>query len=262
MTRRRVGLTLEIVFPLVVLGVWAAISGAADFFFFPPLSEVLSTFRETWLFERASSDMLPSLRRLGLGYAIAVVVGVGLGILLGWYRTAGRLADPLVEFMRALPATVLLPLGIMILGVGETMKVLLIALGSVFPILLNTIDGVRGVDPVLLDTASTLRVRGRRRLTHIALPAAMPQIMTGARISLSVAFIVMVSAELLASDDGIGRSVLVAQRSFLMSEMWAGIILLGVLGYLFNAAFSVLEWRLLRWHRGARASVERDTGIG
>jgi ABC-type nitrate/sulfonate/bicarbonate transport system permease component len=120
---------------------------------------------------------------------------------------------------------------------------------------LNTIDGVAGVEPTLRETAEVYGIGWRDRVLRIILPAAAPQIFAGMRTSLSLALILMVISEMVASTNGIGYFVLQSQRSFAIAEMWSGILLLGILGYVLNALFVVVERRVLRWHRGARASA-------
>jgi ABC-type nitrate/sulfonate/bicarbonate transport system permease component len=198
------------------------------------------------------SDVLPSLARLGAGYAIALVAGVAIGVPLGLSRTARRAASPIVEFLRSIPPPALLPPAIVVVGVGNSMKALIIAFVCVWPVLLNTIDGITGIDPTLNDTTRVYGVRGLDRLRRVVLPAAGPQIFAGMRTSLSLAVILMVISEMVASTNGIGFFVLQSQRSFAIPEMWSGILLLGILGYLLNLAFALVERRVLDWHRGAR----------
>jgi ABC-type nitrate/sulfonate/bicarbonate transport system permease component len=246
---------LEITVPIALLALWAVWSASSDTFYFPPLTDILETFNDTWLFERVGSDVVPSLERLFVGYAIAVVVAVAVGIPLGLSSTARRAASPIVEFLRAIPPPALLPFAIVVLGVGNSGKVFLIAFVCIWPVLLNTIDGVTGIDPTLRETARVYGVSGRDRLLRIVLPAASPQIFAGMRTSLSLALILMVISEMVASTNGIGFFVLQSQRSFAIPEMWSGILLLGLLGYALNLIFVLVERRVLAWHRGARASA-------
>ena len=242
---------LEVVVPLALLALWGVWSASSDTFYYPPLTEILETFMDTWVFERVASDVVPSLLRLGAGYAIAVVVAIAVGIPLGLNPTARRAASPIVEFLRAIPPPALLPLAIVVVGVGNLMKVLIIAFVCLWPVLLNTIDGIRGIEPTLNDTARVFGVRGLTRLRLITLPAAAPQIFAGMRTSLSLAVILMVISEMVASTNGIGFFVLQSQRSFAIPEMWSGIVLLGILGYVLNVIFVLVENRVLAWHRGA-----------
>jgi len=259
MTKERrfkvLAVTLEILVPIALLGLWAAWSASSDTFYFPPLTDIFEKFQETWLFDRVGSDVVPSLERLAFGYVIAVVVAVAVGIPLGMNPTLRAATSPIVEFLRAIPPPALLPFAIVVLGVGNSGKIFLIAFVCLWPVLLNTIDGVTGIDPTLNETARVYGVKGRDRLWRIILRAASPQIFAGMRTSLSLALILMVISEMVASTNGIGFFVLQSQRSFAIPEMWSGILLLGLLGYLLNVAFVLIERRVLAWHRGARASA-------
>ena len=247
---------IEIVTPLLMVAAVWAYTASADSYYYPPLGDVFTAFADTWVFERFSEDVLPSLGRLAAGYVIAAVLGVGLGVLLGLNPTLRRMASPVVEFLRAIPAPALIPFAILVLGVENDAKIFLIAVVCVFPILLNAIDGVAGVEPTLLDTARVYRIGRLDRLRYVVLPAAAPQIFAGLRTSLSLSLILMVISEMVASSNGIGYFILQSQRSFAITEMWSGILLLGLLGYLFNAVFTLVERRVLAWHTGARAGAQ------
>jgi ABC-type nitrate/sulfonate/bicarbonate transport system permease component len=253
--RRWLETGLEVTVPLLVLVVWGLWSAGSDTYYFPPLTDILSTFADTWLFERVGSDVVPSMVRMGLGFGIAAFVGIGAGLLLGLSARGRRAAAPIVEFLRAIPPPALLPFAILVIGVGNSMKIFIIAFVCLWPILLNTIDGVTGVDPTLNETTRVYGIAGRDRLWRVMLPAASPQIFAGLRTSVSLALILMVISEMVASTNGIGYFVLQSQRSFAIPEMWSGILLLGILGYALNGAFVLIERRALRWHRGARASA-------
>ncbi|SDJ74249.1 ABC transporter permease [Nonomuraea jiangxiensis] len=249
-------LALQLVVPVVLLaGIWWW-TGQAGSFYFPPASEVARYFADLWLFERVGGDVLPSLGRMFAGYAIAVVVGMVLGTALGLSRLLRTAADPVVQFLRALPPPALIPFALLLFGAGDWSKVFIIALGTVWPILLNTIDGVRGVESQLLDAARSFQIPAGARLTRIVLPAATPRIFAGMRTSLSIAIILMVVSEMVASDNGIGYFVLESQRSFAIPEMWTGIVLLGVLGFVLNWLFVVMEARVLFWHRGLKGNSD------
>jgi ABC-type nitrate/sulfonate/bicarbonate transport system permease component len=255
-SRRALLATVEVAAPVAVIAVIWFWSAGSDVYYFPPLKDVLNTFKDTWLFERVGSDVVPSLVRLFIGYFIAVAVGIGGGVALGMSPVLRRVAAPIVEFLRAIPAPALLPFALLVLGVGNDSKIFVIAFVCLWPILLNAVDGVSGVDPTLTDTGRVYRIPASDRLRHVVLPAAAPQIFAGMRTSLSLALILMVISEMVASSNGIGYFVLQAQRSFAIPEMWSGIILLGLLGYVFNAVFLLFERRILAWHRGARAGSE------
>jgi len=257
MTKRTklLGLGLEILVPLAAVGVLAIWTSQQDSYYYPPLGDVLSTFNDTWLFERVGSDLIPSLERMAVGFVIAVVAGVSFGLLLGRSRRARIAATPIIEFLRAIPPPALLPFAILVMGVGSGMKIFIIAVVCVWPVLLNTIDGASSLDLTLEDTTRAYSISKRDRLLRVVLPAAGPQIFAGIRLAVSLALILMVISEMVASTNGIGYFILQSQRTFAISEMWSGILLLGILGYALNMVFVMIERRVLRWHRGAHASV-------
>jgi len=255
MSRRAAVIALEVAVPVALLAAWWVWSAGSTTYYFPPLTNILTSFENLWLFERIAPDVLPSLARMFAGFALASVAAVALGLLLGQSRTAYRLASPIVEFLRAIPPPALLPFGILVLGVGDGMKIAIIALVCLFPVLLNTVDGVRGVDPLVLETARAYGIRGLERLRRVVLPSALPQVFAGMRTALSLALILMVISEMVASTNGIGYFVLQSQRSFAVADMWAGILLIGLLGYALNGLFVLVERRVLGWHRGARGGA-------
>jgi ABC-type nitrate/sulfonate/bicarbonate transport system permease component len=252
--RRAVYVTLEVLVPVVIIAVWWWTSNNSTSPYFPPLGDILQAFRDNWLFRHVPTDAVPSLARMGTGYGIAVVVGISLGMLLGLIPLFSRALGPPLEFLRAVPPPVLIPVAILALGIGNNMKVFVIVAGCVWPILLNTIDGVRGVDPTLLEMSRSYGLSSARQWSRVLLPAALPQIFSGLRAALSIALILMVISEMVASTNGIGYFVLDAQRTFAIPKMWSGIILLGVLGYTHNGLLMLVERRVLRWHRGFRSS--------
>ena len=251
---RRVALiAVEVLTPLVVILIVLAVTNAGAGFYLPPLQDVLVAFQKNWLFARIPTDVLPSLVRLLSGYLIACALGVALGILLGRVRWLRRQAMPVVEFLRAIPPPALLPFTLVAIGVDSTAKIALIAFVCVWPVLLNTIDGIGGIDPTLRQTGQVYRIPRLDSLLHVELRAASPQILAGMRTSLPLALILMVISEMVASTDGIGYFIVQSQRVFAIPDMWSGILLLGILGFLLNGAFTLLEDRALAWHRGARA---------
>lgn len=149
----------------------------------------------------------------------------------------------------------LVPVAILLLGIGDSAKISLIAFCCVFPILLNTIDGVRNVVPELQDVGRAFRLTRRQRITAIQLPAALPQIFAGMRTALGLAFILGIVTEMTGSTDGVGFVTLEAQQTFEIPQMWSGMILLGVLGSLLNALLLFAERRALRWHNRSEAGI-------
>ena len=223
---------------------------------FPRLSTILVEFRHMWLFSQFGTHVVPSLERIGLGFAIGTAAGVLLGLPLGLSRFFRQLAIPHIEYWRAMPPPALLPISIVVLhSIGNVQKVAFIAFFCLFPILLNTIDGVRGIDPTLIDTARSYGLGRLERIRRIVIPAATPQIAAGMRNSLALAVIMMVLAEYFSSTSGVGYVLLISKNTFQLAPMWAAIVLIGLLGYLLNLLFVLAERRFLAWHRGFRAST-------
>jgi ABC-type nitrate/sulfonate/bicarbonate transport system permease component len=255
MQRRALKITLEIAVPLAILGAWQAYTAHLDSAKFPRLSTILVEFRQMWLFSQFGEHVVPSLERIALGFGIAVLVGVALGIPIGLSRWARLWTMPHIEYWRAMPPPALLPISIILLhSIGNRQKVAFIAFFCVFPILLNTIDGVRGIDPTLMETARSYNIPYREAIRRIVLPAASPQIAAGMRTSVSLAVIMMVLTEYFSSTSGVGYVLLISKNTFEFTPMWAAIVLIGVLGYLLNLVFLLAERRVLAWHRGWRAS--------
>ena len=255
--RRTVAIALEIAVPLAILAAWQLWTVHAHEPKFPRLSTILVEFRDLWLFSQFGTHVVPSLERIGLGFAIAVVAGIALGIPIGLSRWARLWAMPHIEYWRAMPPPALLPISIVLLhSIGNRQKVVFIAFFCLFPILLNTIDGVRGIDPTLLETARSYNIPKRERIRRLVLPAAAPQIAAGMRNSVSLAVIMMVLSEYFSSTSGVGYVLLISKNTFQFTPMWAAIVLIGVLGYLLNVLFLIAERRLLAWHRGWRAAAQ------
>ena len=241
------------------LVVWQLVTTASGSIFFPTPVRIVERLWQTAFGGQGTpilDNLVPSLARLLAGWAIGSLAGVAVGLAVGASERLGDYVDPLIHFGRAIPPPALLPLFLVLLGLGDAMKVAMIAFGIVWPVLLNTIDGVRSVDGQYLDTGRVYGATGADRLLRIMLPAAAPKIFAGLRISLSIAVILMVISEMVAATNGVGFLLIQAQRTFRMLDMWAWILLLGILGYLLNTALLAVEGRVLRWHQGARRGAD------
>jgi ABC-type nitrate/sulfonate/bicarbonate transport system permease component len=217
----------------------------------PRMSAVAVTLWELLVSGELLRELAASLWRMFAGYFIGVGLGVLLGLLMGSFRPVYNLFEPITEILRPIPSPAYVPIAILFLGIDDEMKIFMVAFSAFFPVLLNTYSGVRSVDPVQIQTASTFGVKGAKLLWQVVLPSAAPFIFTGMRVSLAVALIVMVIAEMVAASNGIGYFVLAAQRGFKTREMFAGIVTLAVLGYFLNRLFLLIENRVLAWHHGA-----------
>ncbi|GAA2659598.1 ABC transporter permease [Streptomyces vastus] len=243
---------------LLLIAWWFASAGSTDVYW-PSLRTILTTFPDVWTGEQLRADVLPSLLRLLAGYASAAVVGVVLGTVIGSYRRVRAVCEPVLEFLRAVPPPVLVPVIILFAGIGDTMKIAVIASGCVWPILLNTVEGVRAVDSVMSETARSYGITGTARLRHVVLRSASPQIFAGLRQALSIGIILMVISEMSVSSNGLGFTVVQFQRNFAIPEMWTGILLLGILGFILSVLFRLVERRALGWYHGLRDTSRRSS---
>lgn len=238
---------------LVIWGIWSTVAPAK---FFPSPVVIIQTFVDTWIGPAFFTDVLPSLGRLALAIILSIAIGVAAGTVIGLVRWLRELLEPLLEFFRAIPPPVLIPVAMLLMGITDTMKVAVIVAGAVWPVLLNTIDGVRSTDSVMTETARSFALTRAERIRFLVLPAASPRIMAGVRQSISIALIMMVISEMFGSSSGLGFQIFYYQRNYLIAEMWSGILLLGLIGVLLAAIFGFVERRVLRWYHGIK-EVER-----
>jgi NitT/TauT family transport system permease protein len=234
---------------LLFLGLWEVLPrlGWVDATFLPPFSEVLRTLAATL----ASGELLTHLwasaaRALG-GFAIAIIIGVPLGLLLGWYRTLADVLNPLLEIFRNTAPLALLPVFVLVLGMGETSKVSMVVYSCVWPIILNTVTGVRNVDPLLLRSARSMGLSPLRLFYKVVLPASVPTVFTGVRVAGAYSILVLIAAEMVGAKAGLGYMVNYSQFTFEIPKMYAGIITLSLLGLAFNHALTLVERRLTAW---------------
>lgn len=234
---------------LVVWGIWSSVAPAK---FFPGPIAIFTAFIETWIGPAFFTDVVPSLSRLMLGIVLSVAIGIAAGTVIGLVRWLRELLEPVLEFFRAIPPPVLIPVMMLLLGITDTMKIVVIVLGAIWPVLLNTIEGVRATDSVMIETSRSFALTRAERLRSLVLPAAGPRIMAGVRQSLSIALILMVISEMFASSSGLGYRIVYFQRNYLIAEMWSGILLLGLVGVLLAAVFGFVERRVLLWYHGIK----------
>ena len=234
---------------LAFLAVWeiAPRIGLVDKVFLPPFSQVAETFVRLvgngQLWEHVSA----SLSRALLGFVIAVAVAIPLGIAIAWYRPVADFLNPILELFRNTAALALLPVFILILGIGETSKVALVVYASTFPILLNTISGVRTVDPLLIRSARSLGLSPIRLFQKVILPASVPTIFTGLRMAAASSILVLIAAEMVGAKAGLGYLITASQLNFQIPEMYAGIVTIALVGLAFNGVLVAVERRLSRW---------------
>lgn len=241
----------SIITPIVALLAWELLARWKHTVYIPPVTQIFWTFFHEWFSPIFRLQAVPSLYRMANGYTFATVVGITIGILVGSYRPIYKLLDPVLQFLRATPPTAIIPVGILLIGIGDQMKIVVIAFGAMWPIVLNAADGARMVPFERLDTARIFGLSRFETLTRVILPSAAPMIAAGMRTGLSISLILIVVSEMIGSTDGLGYYILQAQRTFAIPEMYGGIVFLAILGYTLNMAFLQIEQRVLSWHYGA-----------
>lgn len=226
-------------------------SGLVDPRFLPPASRILATTGTLLLDPAFLAHVAGTLAAWGIGLALAALVAVPLGAVLGSSRRSNLAAVATVELLRPIPSVALIPPAILLLGRGLDMKIVLVAYASTWPILLNTVTGVRALDPMARDTARAYGLGRFQILWRISLPSAAPFVFTGLRISAAIALIVAVSAELIAGGGlGIGTWMLgVSQAGVPRELVYAGAVVSGLLGLSINGALLALDRRWFGWHR-------------
>jgi ABC-type nitrate/sulfonate/bicarbonate transport system permease component len=236
---------------VAALAIWEAWARSEGSFLVPPASTVADAAWEVWPTADFLTTVWASLQRLAAGYAIGAGIGIALGLLMGASRGTRRTLEPFVEFARATPAIAIVPAAIVILGLGDAMRIAVISFGVCFPVLVNTVEGVRAVPPEARDAASMLRVGAAERIFRFYFPFALPSIVAGLRVALSIGLAIMVISESVGEGDGLGRYIWFEQSQFNPPAVYSGILFLGLLGYLLNRLFLVAERRVLSWHYGA-----------
>lgn len=225
--------------------------GLVDRVFLPPLSEVLVATADLASSGQLWAHVSASLSRALAGFALAVAVAVPLGLLIAWYRPVSDFLMPVLELFRNTAALALLPVFVLILGIGEASKVALVVFACTFPILLNTVTGVRTVDPLLVKAAVSLGFGPLALFRKVIVPAAVPSIFTGIRMAGAASILVLVAAEMVGAQSGLGYLINSSQLNFQIHDMYAGILSIALLGVTLNGGLVVLERRLSRWRTTA-----------
>lgn len=222
-------------------------AGLVNKSFIPAPSAVAVRVAEIVASGQVVAPLLATVVLLAAGYGIGCLAAVALGMLMGNYRRLYLLFEPLTELLRPVPKPALLPALILFLGLGASMKVTIVASAAFFPVLINTVQGVRTVDPVMTNMARTFGHSGFAVLWRILLPASAPYILGGMRISLGVSLVVVIIAEMISGEGGLGDMILNAQRTFLVVDSYAWLVIVGALGFALNAFFLWAERRATFW---------------
>jgi ABC-type nitrate/sulfonate/bicarbonate transport system permease component len=223
----------------------------------PAITDVLRAAAEGIVSGELLVVLGSTLARAGIGYACGVLAGAGLGLAFAMNSMARLLLSPLVEILRPIPVPALVPPLVLLLGVNDPMKITVVALTVVFPVLTNMVQGVLAVDSMFIAVARTFHVGLAATTLKIIFPAALPFLLAGMRISLALALIVAVVAEMIAGNQGIGHYLMLMQYAVRPQDMYAAILLLALSGYLLNKIFMLIEKRLIHWYSqvGIRGEV-------
>jgi ABC-type nitrate/sulfonate/bicarbonate transport system permease component len=223
----------------------------------PPLTAVVKALIDGLRSGELLEIFGSSLYRMVVGYAIGVVAALGVGLLMASVRVTYLALEPLVELLRPIPIPAIVPPLILLLGIDDALKIFIVGFAAFFPVLVNTIGGVRAVDPVAINVARTLRVGRLRTVSRVVLPASLPYVLAGMRISLALALIVTVVAEMIAGSEGIGYYLMTTQYAMRSPDMYAAIVLLAAVGYALNRGSLAVERRLLHWYLAAEQGEAR-----
>jgi sulfonate transport system permease protein len=238
---------LPVVLPILVLIAWEFFGRTLGNVYLPPLSTVVTTLKADWFPDHTIDDLVPSLQRFVIGYLIGSALGIVLGIAVGSSRRIAQYLDPTLEFLRALPAVAIVPVAVLLFGLGSSMRIFVIVFGVLFPVVVNSAVGARGCRQERVDVARMYGLSRAQILRRVVLPSALPMISAGLRVALPIALIMMVVSELIGGQNGIGFYLLNAQSLFNIAGMFAALFILGVIGNIVNAGYSWVERKWLFW---------------
>jgi ABC-type nitrate/sulfonate/bicarbonate transport system permease component len=247
---------IRMIGPISVLAAWEAYTRLAgvDPIFLPPISTIAERFFELLWSWQIIWHAAASLGRLFVGYFLAALIAITLGLFIASFRTLHDILDPVIEMIRPVSPISLIPLAILWFGIGPESKIFIIFMASFFPILLNTIAGVQNTDQLMIRAALALGASRMRILRTVSIPAAAPFVYTGLRISMSIAFVVIIAAEMVAAQNGLGWLILDAQRVYDTATMFVGIAVISGLGF-------TMDWVMRRFARLAFPWMQTKDGL-
>jgi ABC-type nitrate/sulfonate/bicarbonate transport system permease component len=235
---------------LIIL--WQVVGAAGLLYYLPSFTTVLSHVGTLLSGAELTSAVLPSVGRAAAGFLLGSALGLTVGVLIGYHRSLDPWVRPVLEFFRALPAPLAVSLGLVLLGFSTSTRILVIAFGCFWPVVVNADDGARRVDQQLLDTSRVAQVPRPKILLRVVLPASLPQAVVGLRFGVSIALVMMVISELIGASSGLGYYISNAENNFAYADLWAAVVVLGIIGWLATSLFSLAERRILFWHREQR----------
>lgn len=217
--------------------------------YLPPISTIVYSLYELIKSLEIIRHLFITLKRVILGYILGASLGYLLGFVCGYTSRIYYILELSIEYLRPMPSIALIPIGILFLGIGDALNVAIIGWACSWPVFINTMDGVRSTDYILLNTARTLGLQRWGIIRKVIIPASLPFVFTGLRVGLGIAIAVVVITEMVASGSGLGFFIITTSLSFRIPEMYAGIIIIGLFGYLLNKAFLYIDKKILKWQR-------------
>ncbi|MCL4519751.1 MAG: ABC transporter permease [Thaumarchaeota archaeon] len=245
---------LGFLFSFLIFWQIVSMSGLIPTTVFPSALNVLGSLFKITVNGTISSATLATLERLFAGYLVAAFIGVIIGMGMGLSPGIDEIANPLVQFLRPMPSVILVPLAILYFGLGSSMIISVIIYACIWPILINTADGVKSIDPTLLDTAELFHIHGLSKIRKVILPSSAPLIFSGLRVSLGVAWIVSITAEIIstATTNGIGGMIFLDLNTGKLSEVYAAILATAAIAYCMMALFLALQKRIIPWYEKSK----------
>jgi len=221
--------------------------GLVDQAFFPTFSSVVISWWNMVISGELFAHFMASITRSVSGFTLALLIAIPLGLMIGWYPLARELLNPVLELFRNTAALALLPVFMLLLGIGETSKIAIVLFACTWPVLLNTIAAVGNVDPLLIKSARSMNISSYQLFLKVILPASVPTIFTGIRMAGTGAILVLIAAEMVGAKEGLGYLITYSQYNFQIPEMYAGILTIALLGLLINQGLSMLERKFSKW---------------
>lgn len=247
---------IPVIIALLLIWELASRAGVADSVLLPAPSNILVRLFGLLQEHQIYLDCLVTGYRFLAGYIIGCAIAIPLGILLGISNRFYLSFDMLLECLRPIPASALIPIALLLFGLGDKMTIAIVAYAVVWPVLINTMDGVRSVDPVLIDTGKVFGLNSRELVRQVLIPASLPSIVTGMRISLALSITLVIVVEMLVGDRGLGHRIIEAERTFRFPEMYGMTFLIGALGYIANRTFIAVSGLFIGWHQSSHEGKE------
>ncbi|RYL92461.1 ABC transporter permease [Sporolactobacillus sp. THM19-2] len=247
--RGRLKQSLTIASPVFLLMIWEILSrtNLVDARFFPPPTEIIGTFIALMASGELFNHLTISLLRIAGGFFLGVIPGIIIGLFMGLYKPVKLFVQPIVMSLMPIPTIALLPIFIILFGIGEVSKVITIATSVFFPVVINSAAGVMGIDSIYMDVARNFGATGKDYMLKIALPGALPVMFEGIQMGQAIALLTIVAAEMVGATSGIGYLIWTSYSAFVMKEMYVGLVLISFFGYLFSLGVRALQSRMVPW---------------